>query len=166
MSKRIDLYGKKFGKLTVLDRAENSNNGHARWLCICECGNKTIVTSDSLRSGKTVSCGCHGKQMLREKGRRTTHGLRNHKLYGVWRSMKERCTLETHKYYKDYGGRGIKVCKLWMNDFQSFYVWAMSNGYKEGLTIDRIDNNKGYEPSNCRWVTMAIQNKNKRNTKK
>src|SRR5690606_10465631 len=96
----------------------------------------------------------------------TTHGLRDHKLYGVWRSMKQRCTQKSHYAYKDYGGRGIKICDEWIDDFKAFYDWSMSNGYEEGLTIDRINNDDGYSPENCRWTTMRVQNTNKRNVLK
>lgn len=164
MSKRIDLQGKRFGRLLVVSREQNSSNGHARWKCVCDCGNEKVVSSDSLRSGRTISCGCYNTERFIKENRQVTHGLRKHKLYGVWRSMKERCVCETHYAYKDYGARGITVCKEWLNDFKVFYDWAMNNGYKEGLTIDRINNNSGYYPENCRWVTMEIQNKNKRNT--
>lgn len=166
MSKRIDLYGKRFGRLTVMNREKNSNNGHARWKCKCDCGKEVIVSSSDLRSGKQISCGCYNYERFLKEQRQIKHGLRKHKLYGVWRSMKERCTLKTHVAYKDYGGRGITVCEEWKNDFKKFYDWSIQNGYKEGLTIDRIDNDKGYYPENCRWVTMKVQNTNKRNTLK
>lgn len=166
MSKRIDLYGKRFGRLTVIERGKNSNNGHACWICQCDCGKEVIVNSSDLRSGKQISCGCYNRERFIKEQRQIKHGLRKHKLYGVWRSMKERCTLKTHAVYKDYGGRGIGICEEWKNDFKKFYDWAIQNGYNEGLTIDRIDNNKGYYPENCRWVTMKIQNTNKRNTLK
>jgi len=164
MSKRIDLYGERFGRLVVVSREENSRNGHARWRCKCDCGKEVIVQSCDLRCRKQISCGCYNNERFLKEQRQTKHGLRNHKLYGVWRSMKERCTVETHSAYKDYGGRGITVCEEWSDNFQAFYKWAMSHGYREGLTIDRIDNDQGYYPENCRWVTMAVQNANKRNT--
>lgn len=166
MSKRIDLYGQRFGRLVVVSRAENSKNGHARWNCKCDCGNEVTVSSSELRGERQVSCGCYNNERFIKENRQIKHGLRHHKLYGVWRSMKERCTLKTHKAWRDYGGRGIKVCDEWLNDFQCFYDWATKNGYKEGLTIDRIDNDSGYYPRNCRWVTMAVQNKNRRNSKR
>jgi hypothetical protein len=122
----------------------------------CHCSNEFIAQTFHIKNGNTKSCGCLRKELL------TKHGMRNHKLYGVIYGMIKRCTNPNNKDFPLYGGRGIKVCEEWTNDRVSFFNWALANGYEAGLTIDRIDNNRGYEPSNCRWVTMKVQNRNKR----
>ena len=157
MSKLIDLTGQTFGRLTVIERRGNQN-AHATWLCSCSCGRMVVVASGSLRHGTTLSCGC----LHRDK--QTTHGLSKTQLYSVWCSIKDKCKNITHESYINYGGRGISYCKEW-EDFLPFYEWAINNGYKKGLTIDRIDVNGDYTPSNCRWVTMQAQQRNKRNNR-
>lgn len=152
----IDLTGKRFGKLVVLGLSDTSTPNLKRWECICDCGNKKIIQGNNLHSGNTKSCGC-----LIEH-----HGLRKSKLYGVWNTMKNRCLNPNVKCYKSYGGRGISVCDEWKNSFTKFSEWSFENGYKEGLTLDRIDVNRNYEPSNCRWVDMKTQNNNRRNNVK
>jgi len=112
---------------------------------------------DAVRDNDSKSCGCYKKLYSHRK----THGLRNHRLYRIWYNLKYRCNSEKGKFYKDYGGRGITYCKEWGN-FLSFYKWAIANGYKENLTIDRINNDGNYEPTNCRWVTQNIQTRNTR----
>lgn len=146
----IDLTGKKIGRLTVLERDRNRTGKGAYWICVCECGNRVSVSGDNL--GKNVnSCGCLRSQNT--KSMKSSHGMRYTKLYGVWCSMKSRCHNPNSKSYKNYGGRGIYVCDEWRNSFESFCKWSKENGYKEGLQIDRIDNEKGYYPDNCRWIT-------------
>lgn len=162
MGNFIDLTGQKFGRLTVIKRVENSKTKGALWLCKCDCGNETIVQSGNLKNGNSKSCGCLNRENLLKSI--TTHGLHNEKLYGVWKGMRQRCNNPTSPRYKDYGGRGIIICEEW-NNFKNFYDWAMSNGYKEGLSIDRIDNNNGYNPNNCRFTDRTIQSNNRRNNK-
>lgn len=157
--KAIDLTGQRFGRLTVLERAENKG-AYVCWKCRCDCGIEKIIAGYCLKSGKTQSCGC--LQIERTAEAHTTHGKYHTRLHGIWTDMKARCNNPNRKAYKDYGGRGITVCEEWHNSFETFYEWAMANGYSDDLTIDRIDNDKGYSPDNCRWATMADQNKNKR----
>lgn len=174
MGYRKDLTGKRFGMLVVVSYAGKMQSGKQKktmWKCICDCGNEKIVSAGCLQSGHTTSCGCFHKKMVGDINRK--HNLAHKcRLYSVWKSMKGRCNNPTDKSYKNYGGRGIKVCKIWQDDFKAFYDWSFSNGYKEEtgenklnvLTIDRIDNDADYCPKNCRWITNAQQAKNKQNT--
>ena len=160
MSKSINITGKKFGKLTALYSLHNHNTKDGMcWLCICDCGNFKEASSILLRKGTTKSCGC-----LLKKGN-PTHGKCNTRLHTIWDKMKARCYNKNSTAYKNYGGRGIKVCQEWLDDFMNFYNWSMNNGYQEGLTIDRIDSDSSYEPNNCRWTDRKTQNRNRRNTK-
>jgi hypothetical protein len=168
VAKLIDLTGKTFGRLIVIERVGIDQNKRPLWMCRCKCGNEKIINGSSLRNGDTVSCGCYGKEQ-REKSH-TTHKKTNTRLFNVWQNIKRRCYTKTNPSYKYYGGRGIGVCQEWMNGFQSFCDWAYKNGYDDkapkGIcTIDRIDVNGDYEPENCRWVSMAVQNRNTRRTK-
>lgn len=157
MNKQIkNLIGQKFGRWTVLEYKGVNKHHNATWLCECVCGTKRTVRSGDLMSGRSKSCGCDGTN-------HRTHGQSNTRLFRIWANMKTRCYLNTKPDYKYYGGRGITICDEWKNDFQVFYDWAMCHGYREDLTIDRINVNGNYEPSNCRWVDMKTQNKNKRN---
>lgn len=235
MAKPIDLTGSKFGRLTVLSRAENSKDGRAKWLCRCDCGNERVILGKSLRNGHTQSCGCYNKERTSEASLKNRvgerfgrlvvisrgddyvapngsihvrwncrcdcgnytlvdscqlvtgktqscgclhlehlqrgnvkHGGASDRLYKVYHNMKNRCYNINSDDYKYYGGRGIRICDEWLDNYQSFKEWAYANGYdkdapKGECTIDRIDVNKNYEPSNCRWVSMEVQSRNRRN---
>lgn len=156
-----DLTGETYGKLTVRCFCGKDKYSHNLWLCDCECGGTAITDTSALKQGKAKSCGCLHKQRLID--RNTTHGKSKTRLYKIYSHMIERCYNPKCKGYKDYGNRGIKVCDEWQ-EFTNFYRWALENGYKENLTIDRINVNGNYEPSNCRWATMLTQSNNKRNT--
>lgn len=153
-----DLAGKKFGYWTVIEREENSKCGKVRWRCRCECGSERIIVAQSLKSGNSKSCGCHKNDYNR------IHGGKGTRLYECWRQMRYRCENPNNQAYPDYGGRGISVCPEW-HDFANFQRWAFSSGYNDSLTIDRINVNGNYEPSNCRWVGYKVQMNNRRNTR-
>lgn len=157
MNKFVDLTGKKFGRLTVIKRV-----GRAKWVCRCECGNYKEVITSKLVKGRCKSCGClvHSPTIRKQY----KHGLTNNKLFIKWQSMKSRCYYTRNCKFKCYGGRGIKVCDEWLSDFMNFYNWAINNGYKEGLTLDRINVDGDYEPNNCRFITLAEQANNKTNS--
>ena len=152
--------GKKYGRLTVLKYTETVKK-HKYFLCICDCGVKKIVDIKHLTMGHTRSCGCLWQDEKHEY--RKIHGFtKKENLYSVWCGMKHRCYCKTCKAYKYYGDRGILVCDEWKNSYLNFRNWAIKNGYKENLTIDRINVNGNYEPSNCRWVSDKVQSRNKR----
>lgn len=160
----IDLTGRRFGKLLVVERAEDrvlsSGVRKTQWLCKCDCGNEKKIIGESLRNHSTNSCGCIGKSHL---GKSTTiHGKRHERIYGIYCDMKKRCYNPHAKNYKHYGAKGVRICEEWLDNFMSFYNWAMNSGYANELTIDRIDSSGNYEPSNCQWITRS-ENVKKRN---
>ena len=159
-----NIIGEKYGRLLVISRTENNKYNKPTWECLCDCGNIIIVNGNLLKNKNTQSCGC---LKLEETIKRSTkHKLCNTKLYKVWAAMKGRCYNKNATQYNDYGGRGIIVCDDWKNDFQKFYDWSINNEYDNKLTLDRINVNGNYEPSNCRWVSMTIQARNKRISKR
>ena len=151
----IDITGQRFGRLTVVKRYDVT-----RWLCRCDCGNETYSDSYQLRKGITKSCGCLQKELCGNQHRK--HGFTKTRLYRIYYRMKERCYRPTNDNYKYYGGLGITVCDEWLKSFITFKDWALSHGYADNLTIDRINNELGYMPSNCRWITIQEQQKNRR----
>lgn len=171
--KAIDLTNQRFGLLTVIEFYGSISKGQSKparyWVCKCDCGNIVTVLANSLRQGRTFSCGCLRSERLKERNEK--HNMSHSTLYHAWSNMKERCFNKNNPRYKDYGYRGITVCEEWL-DFDTFRKWSLENGFIERkqnnrslLSIDRIDNNGNYEPSNCRWVDNCIQANNKRNVK-
>lgn len=164
---KIDLTGQRFGCLIVVAECGKDNTGkNTLWQCSCDCGGSTKTTTTHLRSGHTQSCGCVKHEKLIEYGKntrfKTKHNLSFTRQYRIWSGIKNRCTNPNEPKFNLYGGRGIKVCEEWLNDFIAFYDWAMANGYADDLRIDRIDCDGNYEPNNCRWVTYTDQNRNRR----
>ena len=163
-----DIIGMKFGRLTVvkLHHVKQLKRRFYYYLCKCDCGNDYIVLKSALLNGSTRSCGCYNTEIrIQQCKKRAKHNLTNTRLHRIWEKMHGRCFCPTSQDYTNYGGRGITICEEWKNDFKAFYDWAMANGYKDNLTIDRINVNGNYEPSNCRWVGAKVQQRNRRNNK-
>lgn len=164
-----NIIGERFGMLEVLEevkpipRPDKTGWKRRVFRCQCDCGKIKDVTRDSLVSGNTKSCGCL-TQMSVQKAieAETTHGKSNTRIYRIWCHMKDRCYRDGNNRYQYYGGRGIGICEEWKNDFQKFYNWAVTHGYRDDLSIDRIDNDKGYFPDNCRWADAVTQSRNRR----
>ena len=162
-----DIRGQKYGKLTVRE-FHHSDKVTTFWLCDCECGKATVKSLHQIKYGRPSNCGCVPKNNNRPKRNNvSTHHMSGTRLHKIWKSIRKRCncTNTAYREYRDYYARGIRVCEEW-DDFEAFYKWAMANGYKDNLSIDRIDVNGNYEPCNCRWVDNTTQQRNRRNTVK
>lgn len=159
-----DLTNQKFGRLTATKSIGSNKNKQRVWYCVCDCGNIKNVVAADLLSGNTRSCGClHDEGASERFGKH--HGAGTI-LYRTWKNMKQRCYKPNNKKYCNYGGKGVRICEQWLNDFGSFQEWSHQNGYKEGLTIERKDPNGNYEPANCKWIPFSEQHLNKSNAVK
>ncbi len=163
-----DLTGLVFGRLKVISFSHSNERNESLWLCRCECGKRISVVAHCLKCGHTRSCGCLKRDLSKSrtgnKNPAFRHGKAGRKpnnkfrVYRVWSCMLARCENPKHLAFKNYGGRGIKVCEKW-HDAAAFIKWATESGYKDGLTIDRIDNDGNYEPFNCQWMTKSENSK-------
>jgi hypothetical protein len=161
------LYNKRFGRLLCIRPVNANKQGNMVWYCLCDCGGVSLVPTNNLTSGHTRSCGCLNFEAVQESNLRHGGNRRidkKERLYQIWATMKSRCLNKNNSCYRRYGGRGIIVCDSWSSDYSTFREWAIGNGYKNNLTIDRIDNDSGYCPSNCQWIT-GEENSRKGNKK-
>lgn len=153
-----DLSGKKFGRLSVIEFAGRDKHRHLLWRCVCECGNERLVAKNNLLSGRTVSCGCYASERASNQLRK--HGMFSSRFYSVWHDMMRRCYNKNDVHYNRYGGRGISVCEEW-HDVRNFVAWCEQKNPDSGMTIDRIDNDSGYSPDNCRFVSLKDNQNNR-----
>lgn len=161
MPKKVSYIGQRSGRLLVISERKapkGSSSYHKRVVCKCDCGNIVEVRGTQIANKTIQSCGCIAIE--KHTKRLTKHKMYGTRIYRIWSGMKARCFRKALPEYSRYGGRGITVCKEWKNDFETFHQWAMANGYREDLTIDRINNNGNYEPNNCRWITSKEQSRN------
>lgn len=167
MGKVKDLTGQRFGRIVVLEDTHTRDKYRNEiWKCKCDCGKIIFKSSDLLRSKNSNSCGCLANELTRIRNKQmfTTHGYGNEdRLHRIWIGIKTRCYNKNDPGYKNYGSRGIVMCDEWKNDFMNFRNWATTHGYNDNLSIDRVNNDGNYEPSNCRWATLEQQGNNKRN---
>lgn len=153
MGKYQDLSGKKIGRFTVSDKTEVRKIRHRYYLCTCDCGKDKWVNARSLITGKSVSCGCYRNEQLSKKMSKPD-SIKKGKLFIIYCGMRSRCYNMKSNNFHLWGGKGVSICEEWINNYEAFRDWALANGYKEGLSIDRKESDKNYEPSNCRWITQ------------
>lgn len=152
---QIEISGKRFGRLAVLSDSGKRYRGNILWTCLCDCGKTTKVRTTHLITGKVKSCGCLRNEIAKKVFTKHGDAILRTRLYRIWEGMIGRCNNRSMDAFKYYGGRGIKVCSEWLNNYPAFKAWALANGYRDDLTIDRIDSDGDYCPENCRWITKS-----------